>query len=287
MEGEDEESDNPRALNNKSVWKRMIIIAAGAVMNILLGLVMMLVIVMQQPVFASTTVSAFSETAVTNTQGLQIGDELVSIDGYGILNANDISFSMSTMKTTNPNIKVKRGGETIDLGNIQFNTIKTEDGKEVISRDFYVEPIEKNFFSVIGQTFGQTTSVVRMIWSSLIGMVTGQYGLNDLAGPIGAASAITTATSAGLERSFLEGFNNELFMMMVITVNLGIFNMLPIPALDGGRFFFLLIELIFRRPVPPKYEGYIHAAGFALLMVFMVVVAFNDIWRLFTGNGFT
>lgn len=286
MEGEDEESDNPRALNNKPVWKRMIIIAAGAFMNILLGLVMMFVIVMQQPVFASTTISAFSENAVTNTQGLQVGDELVSIDGYDILNANDISFSMSTMKTTSPDIKVRRNGETIDLGNVQFNTVKNNEGNNIISRDFYVEPVEKNFFSVIGQTFSQTISVVRMIWSSLVGMITGQYGLNDMAGPIGAASAITTAASEGLERSFLDGFNNELFMMMVISVNLGIFNMLPIPALDGGRFFFLLIELIFRKPVPPKYEGFIHAAGFALLMVFMAVIAFNDIWRLFTGSGF-
>lgn len=286
MEGEDEKSDNPRAFTNKAVWKRMIIIIAGAAMNIILGLLMMFIVVIQQPYYASTTVDVFSKNSASAEQGLQKGDRLLSIDGYSVDTSMDINFALSTMQTTSPNIKVMRDGETVDLGNIQFNTNLSDDGKETISLDFFVAPVEKNFLTVIEQTWCQTVSVVRIIWSSLIGMLTGQFGLNDIAGPIGAASAISTAASAGLETSFLDGFNNVWFMMMVISVNLGIFNMLPIPALDGGRFFFLLIEAIRRKPIPPKYEGYVHGVGFALLMVFMVIVAFNDIWRLFTGSGF-
>lgn len=288
MEGENGDSDNPRAFSNRPVWRRMIIIVAGAVMNVLLGLVMMLIIVCQSPVYASTTIDTFPENSVTQSNGLKQGDTLLSIDGYAIYNARDITFSLGTMKTTAPDIIVERDGNRVDLGNVQFATVKggTDGETDVISLDFYVEPIEKNFFSVISQTCGQTVSVIRLIWSSLIGMLTGQYGLNDMAGPIGAASAISSAASAGLQSSFLDAFNNILFMMMIISVNLGIFNMLPIPALDGGRFFFLLIELIFRKPIPPKYESVVHGVGFVLLMVFMAVIAFNDIWRIVTGSGF-
>ena len=125
-----------------------------------------------------------------------------------------------------------------------------------------------------------------MIWASLIGLVTGQFTMNDVSGPIGAASAITEATSMGLEMGFVNGLNNLLFMLMVISVNLGIFNMLPVPALDGGRFFFLLIEAIRRKPIPPKYEGLIHTIGFIILIVFMIFVSLNDVVRLFNGTGF-
>ena len=125
-----------------------------------------------------------------------------------------------------------------------------------------------------------------MIWASLLGIVTGQFSMNDISGPIGATSAISEATAIGLEKSFTEGLSNLIFMMMVISVNLGIFNMLPLPALDGGRFFFLLIEAIFRKPVPAKYEGWVHTIGFMLLIVLMIVVSLNDIIRLFSGKGF-
>ena len=126
-----------------------------------------------------------------------------------------------------------------------------------------------------------------MIWASLIGLVTGQFSMNDISGPIGAAGAITEATSMGLETGFLNGLNNLIFMMMVISVNLGIFNMLPIPALDGGRFFFLLIEAVRRKPIPPKYEGVVHTVGFLILIAFMILISFKDVMRLFSGEGFS
>lgn len=284
MEGEDEESDNPRAFINKPTWKRIIIVVAGACMNILLGLLMTLILVIQQPIFASTTISAFPEESVT-VHSLQIGDKLESIDGYPIWNSRDITFAIGTTQTFEPNIKVNRDGQSIDLGNVPLYTYEN-DGETLIARDFYVEPIEKNFLSVCSQTLGQTVSTVRMVWSSLVGMVTGRFGFNDMSGPVGVASAITTVASQGLESSFLDAFNNILTVMMILTINLGIFNLLPIPALDGGRLLFLLIELIRRKPLPQKYEGIIHGVGFALLMVFMLAITFNDILRMITGSGF-
>lgn len=286
MEGEDEESDNPRAFGKAKVWQRMIIVAAGAIMNVLLGLVLMCILVVQQPYYASTTIESFHENSRSQTQGLKVGDTIVSMDGYTINTDKDFSYSLATMNTTAPNIQVRRDGEIVDLGNVQFDTTTDSTGRTYITLDFYVVPIERNFFSVISQTFKQTYSVVRMIWASLIGLVTGQFTMNDISGPIGAASAVSEATSMGLETSFVDGLNNLLFMLMVISVNLGVFNMLPVPALDGGRFFFLLIEAIRRKPIPAKYEGLVHSIGFIILILFMILVSLNDIIRLFTGTGF-
>lgn len=286
MEGEDQESDSPRAFGNAKVWQKMLIVVAGAVMNVLLGLLLMCILVVQEPYYTTTTIESFHQNSRSATQGLQVGDKIVSFDGYKINTSRDFSYSLGTMKTYSPNIKVERNGEIVDLGNVTFDTTTDSSGRTYISLDFYVEPIERSFTSVISQTFKQTYSVVRMIWASLIGLVTGQFTMNDVSGPIGAASAITEATSMGLEMGFVNGLNNLLFMLMVISVNLGIFNMLPVPALDGGRFFFLLIEAIRRKPIPPKYEGLIHTIGFIILIVFMIFVSLNDVVRLFNGTGF-
>ena len=203
MEGEDEESDNPRAFGNKPTWKRIIIVVAGAVMNIVLGLLMTLTLVLQQPYYASTTISSFPEKSVT-VNYLQEGDKLEEIDGYAIWNSRDISFAIGTCKNYEPNIKVSRNGQTVDLGNVPLYTYDS-DGEKKIALDFYVDKVDKNFFSVCEQTIGQTVSTVRMVWASLVGLVTGKFGFNDMSGPVGVASAITTVASQGLETGFLDG----------------------------------------------------------------------------------
>ena len=114
--------------------------------------------------------------------------------------------------------------------------------------------------------------------------MTGRFGFNELAGPVGTAQAVTQVASAGLESSFGDAVNNILYVMLIISVNLGIVNLLPLPALDGGRIVFLLIEAVFRRPVPARYERWVHAGGFVLLLCLMVAVTFNDIARIVTGG---
>lgn len=285
MEGEDEQSEDPKAFGNKPVWKRIIIVCAGAFMNIVLGLLMMLIIVVQQPMYATTTVDAFPENSVTQQNGLREGDRFVSIDGYAVYNSRDITFALATVQDYKADFVVERDGKNIDLGEIKLATRTDDEGNKTLVLDFYVVPQERTFLSVLQQTWEQTVSVVRITWYSLIGLITGRFGFNTLSGPIGIVSAISDVASAGLQINFLSAFNNILSVMMLITVNLGIVNMLPLPALDGGRLVFLIIEGIRRKPVPAKYEGVVHGVGFALLMVFMAVVAFNDIVRLFTGSG--
>ena len=284
MEGEDEDSDDEGAFNNKPVWKRILVVVMGAVMNIVLGLVLMMILLVQQPAFSSTTIAEFQEGAATQAAGLQVGDTFTKVDGYKITTDRDLSFALATANPDAVDIEVSRDGQTLTFEDVKFNT-RDNDGTKVLMLDFYVNPIPKNVGTLITKSFQDTASTVRMVWYSLAGLVTGKFGLNDVAGPVGTANAIGQAASAGLESGFGDAVNNILYMMMIITVNLGIVNLLPLPALDGGRLVFLIIEGIRRKPVNPKYEGWVHAAGFALLMAFMLLITFSDVLRLFTGKG--
>lgn len=288
MEGEDEESDNDRAFGNKPCWKRIIIVVAGAFMNIVLGFVLMMITLIPNSQFASTTVSKFHENAETSAS-LKVGDEIVSINGYRTYTAQDMTFALVTATENSsgefaPEIVVNRNGETVNLGNVKFGS-REVDGKKAIVLDFYVAPIENNFLNLMAETGKGVVSTVRLVWASLFGLITGRFGFNELAGPIGMTSAISQVASAGLQSSFGDAVLNIVNVMMMITVNLGVVNLLPLPALDGGRLVFLLVELIRRKPVPPKYEGWVHAIGMAVLLLFMVVISFSDILRIFTGSG--
>ena len=280
MEGEDSESDDDRAFGNKPVWKRMIIVVAGAVMNIFLGLIMMLIFLAPDKYFASNEIAVFTENA-TSSQQLMIGDRLNSINGYGISTSMDLQFALATAKSNELDITVLRNGELKSFNQVKLPTVE-KDGKDIIHIDFKVKAIENNFANLLSQTFLTTCSTVKMVWASLIGLVTGQFGLNEVSGPVGMTSAISQATAAGLEKSFMDGFYNLLYVMIIITVNLGVVNLLPLPALDGGRFVFLLIESIRRKPIKPEYEGYIHAVGMLLLFAFMIVISIKDVIQLFT-----
>ncbi len=280
MEGEDAESSDERAFNNKPVWKRMIIIVAGAVMNLFLGLVLMMITLAPEQYFASTKIAYFAEDA-KSSQALQLNDEIMSINGYHISTVMDLNFALATAKSNEMDFKVKRNGETISLDKVEFGTVE-KDGKEIIQLDFKVKAVENNFGTLISQTFLSTVSTVRMVWASLLGLVTGQFGFNEVAGPIGMTSAISQAAAEGLKSSFWDALNNLVYIMTIITVNLGVVNLLPLPALDGGRLIFLIVEAIRRKPLKPEHEGMVHAIGMIALLAFMVIISINDIIRLFS-----
>ncbi len=382
MEGEDDESPEPRAFTNAKVWKRMIIIIAGAVMNIILGFLLMFVYTVQSDSYASTTIDGFVPNSYSANCGLQAGDKIININGYSIWNYQDLSFAIATLsckevdgttfevykedaavaayntyvdvvkdynlndeksaelydvvqdgcskinmstaqkdaeqylhetvsdiygyvgktdfeypeitqqtqrKRFTGNVTVIRNGNEIKLDDVQFFTYyQTQEDKEndkpSVAIDFYVEEIPKTFGSVLSQTLTQTGSMVKTVWTSLVWLVQGRFSFSDLSGPVGIASAVTQVAAQGLSVNFGAAVNNILYVMILITVNLGIVNMLPFPALDGGRFVFLLIEGIFKKPVPRKAEAIVNAAGLVLLMILMVVITFKDIWQLITGT---
>ena len=193
----------------------------------------------------------------------------------------DMNFALAAAKSNEMTFDVKRDGEYLHIDKVKFGTVE-KDGKEIIQLDFKVAAIESNFGVLISQSFLSTVSTVRMVWASLLGLVTGQFGFNEVAGPIGMTSAISQVTSEGLKTGFVDALMNLIYIMTIITVNLGVVNLLPLPALDGGRFVFLLVEAIRRKPVKPEHEGLVHAIGMAALLIFMVIISINDIIKLFS-----
>ena len=232
MEGEDSKSDDERAFGNKAVWKRMIaasdvykrqiVVCAGAVMNIILGFILALVLSAQQPAFASNRISVFADSgSALQDAGVQVGDQFYSIDGYRIFSGTDLQFALATADPNAVDLVVLRDGEQVRFDDVKLNT-REIDGQISPVLDFKVFPIEKNFATTIANAGKDTVSTVRMVWSSLAGIVTGRFGFNQLSGPVGVAGAISQAASAGLETSFLTALNNILNIMMIITVNLGV-----------------------------------------------------------------
>ena len=280
MEGENGVSDDKRAFVNKPVWKRILVVIAGAAMNILLGLIMMFIVVVQQPLYTSTTIAEFNDDAMTQSEGLQVGDAFYSIDGYRTYTTRDMTFALSMADANDMDITVVRDGERVTFDHLRMKS-SVVDGKIYPQVDFKVYPIARSFGNVFTRTFTETASITRMVWGSLGAIVTGKVGINSLSGPIGTASAITQVASAGAGANWAAGINNILLLMIIITINLGIINLLPLPALDGGRLLFLIIELIRRKPINQRYEGWIHTAGFIALMLFMVLISIKDIFHIF------
>lgn len=274
MEGEDEASDNPRSFDKKPIWKRAIILVAGATMNIVLGFILATAVTASQsgPI-ASTTIAKFDEGAVSSSV-LKVDDQILKINGRKINIDMDIMFSMARVADGSATFEVKRDGEKMVLENVPFKTM-TYDGtdEQSLEVDFKVLPVDRNLGSVLHQSFFLTSSVAKTVWSTLIELASGKYGVNDLSGPVGAATALSTAFSIDLR--------NFGMMLCMFTVNIGIFNLLPFPALDGGRVVFLLIELLRGgKRIDPKYEAYANAIGLGLLFLLMIIVTIGDIGKL-------
>ena len=270
MEGEDGESQDPRAFCRQKAWKRFVIVSAGAVMNLLLGFVVAVAMVSMKGYVGTAQIVRFEENA-QSSQVLQQGDEILSINGSRIFIDQDIVYTLVRDEDGLVDMTVLRQGEKLQL-QVPFATQTLSDGTHVVVLDFKVLATPQTFFNTIRYGIGWNISVARQVWMTLFDLITGRYGLNQLSGPVGTTQAIGQASSYGL--------GSLLMIVGFITVNLGVFNLLPFPALDGGRLLFLVVEMIRRRPVPARYEGYVHAAGFLLLMALMVTVTYQDILRL-------
>ena len=175
-------------------------------------------------------------------------------------------------------MEVLRNGERVVIDNVPFALNTSEDRSAGIIIDFAVQPQDKNTATVLSAAFRTALTEGRLIWITLFDLITGTYGLNDLSGPVGVVTTMSNAYN-------MMSIDEFLILVAFITINIGIMNLLPIPALDGARFVFLLIEAIRRKPIPAEKEGIIHFIGFAALMLLMLIVTFNDISRLFTGGA--
>ena len=288
--GEDEENSDPRSFRNKPVWQRIIVLVAGPLMNLILGVIICSITLIVSGRVVTSEIGGFRGDEPVSSQFLQAGDEIVEINGLSIWSSMDISYALqnSAQKASanaefiTYDFKVRRDGEIVTLNDVKFAATLGENGKTGVVLDFYVIAHKTDFGNVFVYSFKEAATYGRLVWISLIDLISGTYGLNDLSGPVGVVSAITQTASASTDMRI--NFTNLLSMIALITINLGIFNLLPVPALDGSRILFLIIELFRRKPMKPEHEGIVHFIGFAALMILMVVVTFNDIVKLFTGG---
>ena len=271
MTGEDDESDNPNAFCNKSVWRRMLTILAGPLTNILVGIIGMLILVLATGQLGSTVIADFADEAKSSAW-LMAGDKIVAVDGVPVHTGNELVYEIMNSGYEPVDVTVVRDGKKITLEGVEFPTF-TESEATFGETDFKLYAEQKNVGTVLKHAFFRSISTIKMIWDSIIDMIRGRYGMDAVSGPIGITDTVGTVVKTG-------GFLNLLYLFVVLAMNLGVVNLLPIPALDGGRFVFLLIEGIIGRPLNRKVEAYVNGIGLFILMGLMVLVAFKDIFTL-------
>ena len=274
MEGEDEgENMSEGSFNSVPVQSRILVVIAGAVMNMILGFAVLLFLVSGEDAITSRKVKGFYEKAKTYETGLREDDEIVAINGRKCYIADDIIYEFARTENASADFTVIRDGKKIQLKGVTFDTMENDDGTSRMIIDFYVYPVEKTVHSVVREAANWTISLARTVFLSLIDLVTGHVAINQMSGPVGIVSTISEAVSYGYE--------SVLLILAMITINLGVFNLMPFPALDGGRLLFLLIELLRGKPLNPKYEMFVNARGMIILLGFMAFVTFSDITKLF------
>jgi len=272
MEGEDEDSENSRSFTKLSWWKKVICLAAGGVFNLLLGLLL------------CVALSSFSQIPVakvekTTNPMLKTGDIILSIDGEKIYYQNDVFMKMSLLQKTEEtrdfNVVVKRDGETENI------TVSAKYSEEYGRYMFgYESGIEKPaFFNGIKYGFYQFYAGTKATILGIVGLVTGKLSVKQVSGPVGISYMIGSAVGDAVTTTY--GWGNLASIFLQITIGLGIFNLIPFPALDGGRICFVLFSAIARRKISATKEGYIHFAGIVVLMSFILFVTCIDISRFF------
>lgn len=276
MEGEDDESDEPRAFGNKPVWARFIVLFAGSFMNFLFGLAVIMILLLPRDYLTTTTVEGFPEELGGSNAGILAGDEFYKINGERVYTADNISFLLERYKGKPYTITVIRDGEKVTLRDVELSP-RTFGDSDQLRYGFDMAAEEAGFFDKIGYGFNVAADYTRVIRMSIVDLFKGEAKASDLTGPVGITAALSSINEARVVWTFAA----------FIAINLAIMNLLPLPALDGGRIFFLLIELVMRlfgrKKLDPKYENYVHLGGLLLFMLLMVYVTYNDIARLVAG----
>lgn len=261
MEGEDEASNDPRSFGNVPVLSRIAVVVAGAIMNFVLAIIILSIVTYG----IGTPINTISETIENSpaSKVIQPGDTIIAINDINIKTWDDI---VENINSADPSkemiITVDRNGSEIDL----LLTPEVTDGKATVG---IVPAYAKTLKGSIKGGFEKTGEFIVLMFDFIKMIFRGEVGLNHLSGPVGVIKEVGNAAEMGIY--------NLLYILGFISVNLGFFNLLPIPALDGSRVVFLIIELFRGKPIDPNKEGFVHFIGFVLLISLMLVVTFKDI----------
>ena len=276
MAGESEESDDPNSFDKKPAWQRFIITIAGAAVNIVAGYIAMIVLTSMVNL-GSTVVSGFKDTdypVSSADSGLSVGDEIVRVDGKRVTMLDDLYYEVMRRGNKPIDLTVIRDGAEVVLYDVEFPQ-GTESGQTFGVLDFMVFGVKKDFGSVMKYSFSKTVLTMRMCWESLYDLITGRYTVAAVSGPVGITEAIGDAAREGS----LYLFN----IITIISINLGVMNLMPIPALDGGRMITVLFEMITGKRVPAKIENTINAVGLAILLGLSVLIMIKDVIQIIIG----
>jgi len=288
MEGEDGASDNPRAFGNAAWWKRLIILVAGSFMNFVAGFVIFAILFMPGNEVVDPVINEFTDCCIFNhEEGLQVGDKIVEIDGEKIYFNSDITMMLDLNQTVSHDIAVLRDGQRIVFDDLTMaHTHVNEEGEEYLHYGFVFGQVKTvGFGEKLEYVWNMCINNVRMVRLSFRMLISGKAGLQDLTGPVGIVQMMSDTAEAS--DTTLDAIRNMLYFGGFLAINLAVMNMLPIPALDGGRAVALLlttgIEAITKKKINPKYEGYIHGVGMILLLGLMAIIMFKDIFAIFKG----
>ena len=289
MEGEDEDTDDPRSFQKAAWWKRFLILIAGSVMNLLLGLLLMLIVYLPTKEYPLPTIDSFEDfSTVDGEHGLQVGDRILEIDGEDVYLQNDFSMLLALNPSVTHDVVVERNGKEVYLNNLRMetHTILDEQGQEVQKYGInFAFDADVSFGDKVKLAWFNCLDNARMVRLSLKMLITGEAGLKDMTGPVGIVKVMSDTASQS--DGFLMALLNMLYFGAFLAINLGIMNLLPIPALDGGRvvglFLTTIIEKITGKKLNSKVEGYIHGIGMLFLLGLMAIILFKDVFTIFKG----
>ncbi len=279
MEGEDEESDNPRALKNQGFFKSFLILFAGSGMNFVLGFALVFIIFLNAGGYQTAKITSFMENCPYESEEAFKKDDIIySIDSHRIFVFGNVSTYLKQGSGVHDFVVI-RDGEKVRLNNLKLTPLEYKDG---LYYGFKFGEVESSPLKILRHSFYTALDFVREIWRALKELVAGRLGFDMMAGPIYIVKVISDVGESS--PSVSDAIINILYLGAFISVNLAFMNLLPIPALDGGRIFFLavnaLVSLIVGRKISSEYEKYVHAGGMILLLGLMAVVMYFDLQRL-------
>jgi len=274
LEGENSQSTDSRAFINKHPLKRLIVLVSGAFMNILLGFVLLIIVTSTMPQIPTTQISHVDKNSAAYLSGIIEGDIITKVNSVSTPIYKSLRFELSDTKGNETEFTLIRNGEKIKL-NV---TPEFKDGTYIFGITF--AQMDNSIFTTLKQSFHETVFYSRVIIETFFDLLRGRLGVEQMSGPIGIVSEIGGAVEEAAQTGYV-GFMNLILLAVLLTVNLGVFNLLPIPALDGGRILFVLIELIRRKPLPPEKEGLVHTIGLIALLLVSVFIAYLDITKFF------
>lgn len=286
MEGEEESSDDPRALSNKGFWAKLLVFVAGSATNFIAGFLMILLLYAGATGFYTPRIVAFApDCPLEQEGGLQVGDRILAIDGERVYVYSDVSLLLGMNTDGTFDLVLDRDGQKVTLRDFPMERREYLDqsGNTYVGFGLHFGAEPATFGSRVAFSWHNAIDFARMVRLSLKMMITGQASVRDMSGPVG---IVNTMTEVGKQSANTrEALENIVYIGALLAVNLSVMNMLPIPGLDGGKVLFLLINTVsmalFRRQVPEKFENYIHLGGLALMLLLMALVTFSDVWKLF------